>query len=112
MDRPEDAHTGVTGQTEYESFFSVSPVGSVLMLFSVPPQSPFLASTRMQIFLSGEPANSGHEDHGEHEGEERRTAFVIFGTQGATEETGETGHDFVVINIENSRCPVSTVIPV
>jgi len=31
---------------------------------------------------------------------------------GATEETGETGHDLVVIKIENFRCPVSTVIPV
>ena len=40
-ERTEDSHTEVTGQTEYESFFSVSPVTSELMPFSVPPQSPF-----------------------------------------------------------------------
>jgi len=35
VDRTENVHTEVTEQTEYEMFFSVSPVASVLTLFSV-----------------------------------------------------------------------------
>jgi len=31
---------------------------------------------------------------------------------GQRRKQGKRGHDFVVIEIENSRCPVSTVIPV
>jgi hypothetical protein len=48
-ERTEDFHAEAPGQTEYESFFSVSPVTSVLMPFSV--SSAVSVPVAMAVFV-------------------------------------------------------------